>query len=148
MNSALRVGVKLLREGARVPRRMSACAAGADLFACPEGEVIIEPGDFASVPTGIALAIPRGFEGQVRPRSGLAARRGITVLNSPGTVDSDYRGEVKVLLINHGTEPFAVSAGDRIAQLVIARAISAEFEESTELPESERGEGGFGSTGL
>ena len=100
------------------------------------------------VPTGIAISLPVGFEAQVRPRSGLAAKKGITVLNAPGTVDSDYRGEIKVILINHSDEPFTIKDGDRIAQMVIARHESASFEEVTSLDETERGAGGFGSTGV
>lgn len=100
------------------------------------------------VPTGIAIALPEGFEAQVRPRSGLAAKKGITCLNSPGTIDSDYRGEVKVILINHSEEPFVINDGDRIAQMVIARHDTASFEVVTSLDETERGAGGFGSTGV
>jgi dUTP pyrophosphatase len=100
------------------------------------------------VPTGLALAIPAGFEAQVRPRSGLAAKNGVTVLNSPGTIDADYRGEILVILINHGSEPFTVNHGDRIAQLVFAETRAMSFGESSSLPESGRGTGGFGSTGV
>ena len=109
--------------------------------------ITIGPGATAAVATGLALAIPRGFEGQVRPRSGLAIKHAVTVVNAPGTIDSDYRGEVKVLLINHGREPFPIAAGDRVAQLVIAPVIQAELVEVDSLSETERGAGGFGSTG-
>lgn len=107
----------------------------------------LAPGAAVAVDTGLALAIPRGFEGQVRPRSGLAIKHSVTVVNAPGTVDSDYRGPVKVLLINHGREPFAINVGDRIAQLVIAPVIQAELVEVDALSDTERGSGGFGSTG-
>jgi dUTP pyrophosphatase len=111
-------------------------------------DVQLAPGQRALIPTGLRLAIPQGFEGQVRPRSGLAARHGITVLNSPGTIDSDYRGEICVILINLGSEPYTISHGDRIAQLVIAPTTRAELVEVESLDTTERGEGGFGSTGV
>lgn len=137
-------------EGLPVPSPRSALAAGADLAAAvPEGDgLTIAPGARALVPTGFAIAIPAGHEGQVRPRSGLAATHGVTVLNAPGTIDADYRGEVKVILVNHGDRPFAVTRGMRIAQLVIAPVAAAGFEEVREMPGTERGTGGFGSTGL
>lgn len=124
-------------------------SAGMDLRAAvPEGEpVVIRPGDRFAVPTGLAMAIPRGFEGQVRPRSGLALKFGISCPNTPGTVDSDYRGEVKVILINLGAEDFTVRRGDRIAQMIIAPVIQATVAEVTDLDETARGTGGFGSTG-
>jgi dUTP pyrophosphatase len=124
-------------------------AAGLDLHAAvaADSPVVIAPGVWAAIPTGIALALPPGTEGQVRPRSGLAARYGVTVLNAPGTVDADYRGEVKVLLVNHGPEAFTIKRGERIAQLVIAAIVRATLTESVTLGETERGAGGFGSTG-
>ena len=122
-------------------------AAGADLKAAIENAVVIKPGERNLIPTGIKLEIPEGYEGQIRPRSGLAIKHGISALNSPGTIDSDYRGEICVILINHGSEDFVVNPGDRIAQLVIAPVIKAEFEYKNELKSSERGRGGFGSTG-
>ena len=139
-----------LNEGARIPVYGSAQAAGADLCAClgNGGSLVLEPHKRAMVPTGVRIALPEGFEAQVRPRSGLAAKAGITVLNSPGTVDSDYRGEVKVILINHSDEPFVIHDGDRIAQMVIARYESASFEVVASLDDTQRGEGGFGSTGI
>ncbi len=139
-----------LNEGARIPVYGSAQAAGADLCAClgNGGSLVLEPHKRAMVPTGIRIALPEGFEAQVRPRSGLAAKAGITVLNSPGTVDADYRGEVKVILINHSDEPFVIHDGDRIAQMVIARHESASFEVVASLDDTQRGEGGFGSTGI
>jgi len=122
-------------------------AAGVDLHAALDGEFILHPGERALVPTGIALEIPPGFEAQVRPRSGLALRHGIALVNSPGTIDADYRGEIGVILINLGSEPFTVSHGERIAQMVFARCERAEFIEVAELGESGRGSGGFGHTG-
>ena len=130
-----------------LPLRASAQAAGFDLRAAIDATLTLEPGNRALVPTGIAVALPAGYEGQVRPRSGLAARHGVTLLNSPGTVDSDYRGEVQVVMINLGDEPFTVRRGDRIAQLVVAPVVAAEAEEAAELPSTARGEGGFGHTG-
>jgi len=136
-------------EGLPLPQPKSALAAGADLAAAipADGTLTLAPGARVLVPTGFAFAIPPGFEGQVRPRSGLAATHGVTVLNVPGTVDADYRGEVKVVLVNHGAEPFAITRGMRIAQLVIAPVAAAAFTETETLPETERGAGGFGSTG-
>ena len=123
-------------------------AAGLDLLAAVDADVELKPGTRALVPCGIAIALPHGFEAQVRPRSGLALHHGITLLNAPGTIDSDYRGEIKATLINHGEAPFRVLRGMKIAQLVIARHETAELREVRELPASERGAGGFGSTGL
>jgi dUTP pyrophosphatase len=133
-----------------VPSYQSPAAAGLDLLAAvPEATpLVIAPGRWAAVPTGIALALPLGSEGQVRPRSGLAARNGVSVLNAPGTIDADYRGEVRVLLINFGPEPFAVTRGMRIAQLVVAPVGRARLVESGDLPDTTRGAGGFGSTGI
>ena len=143
------VKVQKITEGARLPVYGSSQAAGADLCACLGNDtLVIDPHKWAMVPTGIAIALPVGFEAQVRPRSGLAAKKGITVLNSPGTVDSDYRGEVRVILINHSDEPFVIKDGDRIAQMVVARHESACFEVVESLDETERGAGGFGSTGV
>ncbi len=147
--SAVPVVVLSHGEGLDLPVHATAGAAGLDLRAAvPEGApVVLEPGRFALVPTGLTLALPPGTEGQVRPRSGLAARHGVTVLNSPGTLDEDYSGEVKVLLINHGHEPFVVTRGERIAQLVVARYERVRLEPVAALPETDRGSGGFGSTG-
>lgn len=122
-------------------------AAGLDLFAAVDSELELAPGARAAVPCGIALALPQGFEAQVRPRSGLALNHGITVLNAPGTIDSDYRGEVKAILINLGNAPFRIARGMKIAQLVIAPVMRADLTERNELPPSTRGGGGFGSTG-
>ncbi len=128
------------------PEYASADAAGADLKAAEEVE--LAPGDRALVRTGVWIALPSGYEGQVRPRSGIAWKHGVTLLNTPGTIDSDYRGEIKVLVINHGSETFTVTRGDRIAQLVVAPVTRARFERQDVLPESVRGTGGFGSTGV
>jgi dUTP diphosphatase len=132
-----------------LPSYQSAAAAGLDLVAAvaADGPVIIAPGRWASIPTGLALALPPGSEGQVRPRSGLAAQHGVTVLNAPGTIDADYRGEVKVLLVNLGPEAFTVTRGMRIAQLVIARVARVRLVETADLAATKRGAGGFGSTG-
>ncbi|MFZ4602453.1 MAG: dUTP diphosphatase [Caulobacterales bacterium] len=132
-----------------LPAYESASAAGMDLRAAvPEDEpMTLAPGARALVPTGLAIALPPGFEAQVRPRSGLALKHGISCLNSPGTIDADYRGEVKVLLINHGAEPFTIARGERIAQMVIAPVVQAVWRESETLDDTTRGAGGFGSTG-
>jgi dUTP pyrophosphatase len=139
--------VKKLRASARLPSRASDGAAGLDLFADLDAPLILVPGVFALVPTGIAIALPAGHEGQVRPRSGLAVKHGVTVLNAPGTIDEDYRGEVKVVLINHGPRELEIASGDRIAQLVIAKVEKPAVVEVSSLDDTARGEGGFGSTG-
>lgn len=123
-------------------------SAGLDLLAAVESAVEIKPGDRAAIPCGIAIALPEGFEAQIRPRSGLALAHGITLLNAPGTIDSDYRGEVKAVVINHGQDTFSVRRGMKIAQMVIARYEHVEPDDARELPASKRGGGGFGSTGL
>jgi len=136
-------------DGLPLPAYQTAHAAGLDLQAAvPETEpMVLAAGRHAMVPTGLSIALPEGHEAQVRPRSGLAARHGVTVLNAPGTIDADYRGEICVLLINHGTEAFTIRRGERIAQLVIAPVARAEFVVATSLSTTERGSGGFGSTG-
>jgi len=139
--------VKRLRADAVLPRPMTEQAAGMDLSAAIDEPLRLAPGERAAVPTGLALAIPAGHEGQVRPRSGLARRAGVTVLNAPGTIDADYRGELMVLLVNLGREEAVLEPGERIAQLVIAPVTRAAVEEVGALPPSERGAGGFGSTG-
>ena len=132
-----------------LPAAATAGAAGLDLPAAvpADAPMVIAPGAHAMVPTGLAIALPEGFEAQVRPRSGLAAKHGVTVLNAPGTVDADYRGEIKVILINHGREPFTVERGQRIAQMVVAAVAVPVLTEVAELPPTVRGAGGFGSTG-
>jgi len=136
-------------EGLALPAYQSADAAGLDLLAAvPEtAPLVLVPGQRALVPTALTIALPSGYEAQVRPRSGLASRHGVTVLNAPGTVDADYRGEIGVLLINHGDAPFAVRRGERIAQMVIAAVARAELVPAASLAATDRGEGGFGSTG-
>jgi dUTP pyrophosphatase len=131
-----------------LPAYATAGAAGLDLLAAVASEITLEPGRHASVPTGIALALPEGFEAQVRPRSGLALRHGVTVLNAPGTIDSDYRGEVAAILINHSGKPFTIARGMKIAQLVVAPYARVEWSETATLETTSRGAGGFGSTGL
>jgi dUTP pyrophosphatase len=136
-------------EGLPLPAYETSHAAGMDLRAAvPDDQpIVLRPGARHAVPTGLAFALPDGFEGQVRPRSGLALKAGVTCLNSPGTIDADYRGEVKVILINHGEEDFTIRRGERIAQLVIAPFVQARWEETDSLDETARGAGGFGSTG-
>lgn len=147
MTNAVKVEVKRLAhgEGLPLPAYETAGAAGMDVVSAED--VAIAPGARHAVATGLAVAIPHGYEIQVRPRSGLALKHGITVPNTPGTIDSDYRGELKVLLINHGAEEFAIARGDRVAQLVLAPVVQAAWSEVDELDATERGEGGFGSTG-
>jgi dUTP pyrophosphatase len=131
-----------------LPAYATADSAGLDLMAAIDAPMQLAPGARAMVPTGLAIALPAGFEAQVRPRSGLAAKNGVTVLNSPGTVDADYRGEIKVILINHGEEPFAIERGTRIAQMIVAPVTRIAWDERANLNETTRGAGGFGSTGV
>ena len=150
MLNGVRVALQRLPEGAGLPMPayMSELAAGADLCAALKDELILLPGARALVPTGFAIALPIGYEGQIRPRSGLALRSGVTCLNTPGTIDADYRGPVQVLLANLGAEAVTIRRGDRIAQLVVAPVAQASFDEVNELPQTGRGAGGFGSTGV
>ena len=143
----MRIQIKCLRPSAVVPGYMTEHAAGMDLAAAGGEEIVLLPGERRLIPTGIAVAIPPGHEGQVRPRSGLAQKYGVTCLNAPGTIDADYRGEIQVLLVNHGQEPFVVRPRERIAQLVIAPICRAEIDEVQTLADTQRGPGGFGSTG-
>ncbi len=147
MSGAVKVEVKRLPhgEGLSLPVYATSGAAGMDVVSAED--TVIAPGARYPVATGLALAIPQGFEIQVRPRSGLALKHGITVPNTPGTIDSDYRGELKVILINHGTQDFSIVRGDRVAQLVLAPVVQAAWDEVEELDATERGTGGFGSTG-
>lgn len=147
--TSIAVQIQRLAHGADLPlpARQSAHAAAMDLHAAVEASVTIEPGRIALIGCGFAMALPDGYEAQVRPRSGLASRHGLTVVNTPGTIDADYRGEVKVALINLGPEPFVVERGMRIAQLVVAPVTRARWEPVDALPDTERGGGGFGSTG-
>jgi dUTP pyrophosphatase len=151
VNNVVKLEVLQLPNGAglALPAYQSALAAGLDLLAAvPEdAPVVLAPGKYALVPTGLSIALPPGYEAQVRPRSGLAAKHGVTVLNAPGTVDADYRGEIGVPLINHGEVPFTIRRGERIAQMVIASVVQAELVPVTTLSATARGSGGFGSTG-
>lgn len=135
-------------DGLPRPRRASAGSAGLDLPAAIDQPLTLPPGGRALVPTGFSVELPEGYEGQVRPRSGLAVRHGVTLLNSPGTIDADYRGEVAVVMVNHGDRPFEIRRGDRIAQLVVAEVADLGVEEVETLSDTERGAGGFGSTGV
>ncbi len=151
MTSRVSIGFSWLDHGRGLapPAQQSAGAAGVDLLAAlgSSEEMVLASGARALVPCGLSIALPDGYEAQVRPRSGLAAKHGVTVLNAPGTIDSDYRGEIKVILINHGEAPFVIRRGERIAQLVVAQVSTPEFEELDMLDTTDRGEKGFGSTG-
>jgi dUTP pyrophosphatase len=139
--------IPVLIKGDNIPSYQSDLASGADIRASIDSEIIIEPGQIQTIPTGIFVEIPDGYEIQVRPRSGLAFKHGLTVVNTPGTIDADYRGEIRVIMINHGKEPFTVTSGMRIAQLVLAPVVQAEFIHKPELSHTARGEQGFGHTG-
>jgi dUTP pyrophosphatase len=141
------IQIKKLHPDAAVPCYMTELAAGMDIQARVEEPVILKPGERCLVPTGLAMAIPVGFEIQVRPRSGLALKHGIALVNSPGTIDADYRGEIRIIMINHGRENFTIHSGDRIAQLILAPVCQAELRVVGELPDTQRGAGGFGHTG-
>jgi len=151
VSAAVKLEIRQLphAEGLALPAYQSAAAAGLDLLAAvpQHTPLVLAPGKHAMVPTGLMIALPVGYEAQVRPRSGLAARHGVTVLNSPGTIDADYRGEISVILINHGAAPFTVHRGERIAQMVIAPVVRADLVVATVLSTTDRGSGGFGSTG-
>lgn len=146
----LTVKVKRLpnAQGLDLPRYETALAAGCDVRAAIDEPIVLKPGERFMVPTGLAMAMPPGWEAQMRPRSGLAAKHGIACVNAPGTIDADYRGELKVILINHGAEDFTINRGERIGQMVFAPVFQARFEEVEDLDETERGAGGFGSTGV
>lgn len=148
MVEEIRVDIRKLQgaEDLSLPRYMTGQAAGMDLLAAVAAETAIPPGEWTLVPTGIAVAIPEGYEAEIRPRSGLALRHGITVLNTPGTIDADYRGEIGIILINHGRMPFVVRRGDRIAQMVVRRVCRVVWAPAEELAATKRGEGGFGHT--
>ena len=139
--------IKRLSKEISLPKYETAGSSGMDLAANIAGNINIDPGKTAIIPTGLALSVPKGFEVQIRPRSGLAAKKKISVLNTPGTIDSDYRGEIKVILINQGQETFKVEKGLRIAQMVVCPVVQAQIKEVEDLSETERGKGGFGSTG-
>ena len=146
----MKIYIKRLKKDHPVslPQYMTEGSSGMDLFASLDNEVTLSPGERRLIPTGILVAIPEGFEGQIRPRSGLAIQKGIGIVNGPGTIDADYRGEIGVLLINFGKEPFTIRDGDRIAQMVISQVFRATFEEVDDLPTTRRQEGGFGHTGV
>lgn len=140
--------VKIInKSGNPLPKYETVCSAGMDLRAFIEQPITLAPLERAMVPTGLFMEIPEGYEGQVRPRSGMAAKHGITVLNTPGTIDADYRGEIKIILVNLSNEPFVINNGDRVAQMIFARCEQATLVEVTEITETERGAGGFGHTG-
>jgi dUTP pyrophosphatase len=142
----LQISIKKLNDKAVIPKQMTEFSAGYDLYSCNQDDIVLQPGKFKLIPTGLSISLPEGFEAQIRPRSGLSAKNGIGVLNSPGTVDADYRGEIKIILFNFGENDFTVHPGMRIAQMVIARHESVEFDLVEELPETGRGEQGFGHT--
>jgi dUTP pyrophosphatase len=148
--SDIRVFIQKLsgHEDIPLPRYMTSEAAGMDIFAAVGHEIVLPPGARSLIPTGFALALPKGFEAQIRPRSGLAARHGVTILNAPGTIDADYRGEIMIILINHGQEPFVVKRGDRIAQMVIYPVSRVIWDVQANLDKTIRGEGGFGHTSI
>ena len=143
----VKVLFKKLNSFAQLPSYKTDGASGMDLMACVEKSISLEPGKSCLVPTGLSVAFPKEYEIQIRPRSGLAAKSNISVLNTPGTIDSDYRGEIKVILFNHGNKSFKINNNDRIAQMILTPVIKMDLEETNELPESIRGAGGFGSTG-
>ena len=142
-----KIQIKKLSNSVSIPKYETPGSSGMDIAAHIENNIIINPGEKFLVSTGFSIAIPKGYEVQIRPRSGLAAKRSITVLNTPGTIDADYRGEIKVILINLGKEKFIVKNGERIAQMVVCPVVQANLEEVEDLPDTERGSGGFGSTG-
>lgn len=148
MSSDVEVKIIRCRAGARLPQYMTAAAAGMDLYVKLESDVILPAGDRVLVPTGIAIALPEGYEAQVRPRSGLAAKYGVTLLNTPGTIDADYRGEISVILVNHGPDDFTIKDGERLAQMIIAPVSRCRLQLLDNLDETERGSGGFGHTGV
>ena len=143
----VKVFIKKLNSSAQLPSYKTSGASGMDLMACIEKTINLEPGKSCLVPTGLSVAFPKEYEIQIRPRSGLAAKNNISVLNTPGTIDSDYRGELKIILYNHGKVNFTINNNDRVAQMILTPIIKMELEESDKLPDSIRGEGGFGSTG-
>ena len=142
-----KISIKRLSDKAQLPVYETSGASGMDLAALIDEDIIMTPGERVLVPTGLAVSIPKGFEIQIRPRSGLAAKKGVTVINTPGTIDADYRGEIKIILFNHGNKDFIVNNNDRIAQMVLTPVIKMEIEEVDQLPKTIRGSGGFGSTG-
>lgn len=148
MKNEIEVKIIRCRPQARLPRYMTEHAAGMDLYAALDSDVVLAPGQRVMVPTGIAIALPAGYESQVRPRSGLAVKHGVTLVNSPGTIDADYRGEISVIIINHGEADFIISDGERVAQMIIAPVSRCRWNMVENLEVSERGSGGFGHTGV
>ena len=148
MGNEIKVKIILCRPQAQLPRYMTEQAAGMDLYAVLEADLVLPPGRRVMVPTGIAIALPKGYEAQVRPRSGLAVKHGVTLVNSPGTIDADYRGEISVIIINHGENDFIIEDGDRIAQMIVAPVSRCNWNLVDNLEESKRGSGGFGHTGV
>ena len=144
----VKILVKKISINTKLPKYETKGSSGMDLFACIDTEIVVNPGEKEIISTGISVLIPNNYEIQIRPRSGLAAKNGISVLNTPGTIDSDYRGEIKVILINHSKEPFKIKKNDRIAQMVLCPISKVEFDEVDKIPDTQRGEGGFGSTGI
>ena len=144
----IKILIKRLSEEVSLPKYETSGSSGMDLSANIDANINIDPGKTAIIPTGLAISIPKGYEAQIRPRSGLAAKQKISVLNTPGTIDADYRGEIKVILINLGQDSFVVEKGFRIAQMVVCPVVQAQLKEVSDLSETERGEGGFGSTGI
>lgn len=144
----MKLKFKTVKPGAKAPSYATPGSAGLDLSACIEHDIYLQPGVRFTCPTGVAIELPEGFEAQIRPRSGLASKHGITVLNSPGTIDSDYRGEIKVILINLGDQAHKISNGDRVAQMVISPIINVSLDDESALSQTERGDQGFGSTGI
>ena len=142
-----KVLIKKLNPDVKLPSYKTSGASGMDLMACIEKPIKISPNSSYLVPTGLSMAFSEGYEVQIRPRSGLAAKNNITILNTPGTIDSDYRGEIKIILFNHGKEDFLINNKDRVAQMILTPVVKMEFEETDNLPDTLRGEGGFGSTG-
>jgi dUTP pyrophosphatase len=142
----IEIKIQKIDKSAKLPQRMSTHAAGYDLYSCHQQNIILKKGEVKLVPTGIAISLPAGYEAQIRPRSGLAIKHGIGVLNAPGTIDADYRGEIKIVLFNYGKEDFIITPGTRIAQMVIAKHVIVDFAVTEELDETTRGSGGFGHT--
>ena len=144
----IKIKIKKLKKNAIIPKYMTPQSAGLDIYACLESKIVLKPGERKLIPTGIAISIPEGYEAQIRPRSGLAFKYGIMPINTPGTIDADYRGEIMIILGNLGEKEFIIYHGDRIAQMVINKIEKIEFLEVEELDSTKRGEGGFGSTGI
>ena len=147
MSSEIDVKITCCRPGARLPCYMTAAAAGMDLYVKLDNDLILAPGERVMVPIGIAIALPAGYEAQIRPRSGLAAKHGVTLVNTPGTIDADYRGEISVILINHGEFDFVIKDGERVAQMIIGPVLRCQWDLVDNLDETDRGSGGFGHTG-